>query len=126
MSAFPGREGRQHELCRNSGELGGGLADQALADRLDDAVLHEHILELVHADWRRDGALPRIIVDLGRELLPLLAARRLLPDEQQPRDVLGKIVHARDENGAELSNEQKPPPQTSPMCSARLWTALPS
>ena len=44
--------------------------------------------------------------ELVRELLQLIAARRAVPDSEQPRDVVGLIVRARDEDGRALSDEQ--------------------
>ncbi|MFL5800997.1 MAG: cytochrome P450 [Roseiflexaceae bacterium] len=44
--------------------------------------------------------------ELGSMLLALIADRRRTPEEQQPRDVVGMIVRARDEQGQALSDEQ--------------------
>jgi cytochrome P450 len=44
--------------------------------------------------------------ELDALLLPLIARRRALDAEQQPRDVLAKIIHARDDSGEALSDEQ--------------------
>jgi cytochrome P450 len=44
--------------------------------------------------------------ELGAMLLALIAARRRLPEGEQPRDVVGMIVRARDEQGQALSDEQ--------------------
>jgi cytochrome P450 len=45
-------------------------------------------------------------VDLGRSLYRLIQERRALPDSEQPRDVVGLIVRARDEDGQALSDAQ--------------------
>jgi retinoid hydroxylase len=42
---------------------------------------------------------------IGR-LLAMISARRAAPPEERPRDVLGLIVHARDDQGRPLSDEQ--------------------
>ncbi len=44
--------------------------------------------------------------ELVTMLLVLIAERRVAPPEQQPRDVLGMIVRARDEDGAALTDVQ--------------------
>jgi retinoid hydroxylase len=44
--------------------------------------------------------------ELDDLLLAMIAGRRGIPPEEQPRDVLGMIVHARDEHGATLSDSQ--------------------
>lgn len=44
--------------------------------------------------------------ELTRSLLGLIAERRRRPDNEQPRDVLGTMVRARDEEGHALSDEQ--------------------
>src|SRR5579864_6383750 len=44
--------------------------------------------------------------DLTTMLLTLISARRAMPVDESPQDVLGMIVHARDENGEALSDEQ--------------------
>ncbi len=44
--------------------------------------------------------------ELAQTLISLIHERRAAPRDQQPTDVLGMIVHARDENGDELSDEQ--------------------
>jgi cytochrome P450 len=44
--------------------------------------------------------------ELGAMLLNLIAERRHMPEAQQPRDVVGMIVRARDEQGRALSDEQ--------------------
>ena len=44
--------------------------------------------------------------EMTETLLGLIRLRRAAPRDQQPTDVLGMIVHARDENGDELSDEQ--------------------
>src|SRR5260370_7370083 len=44
--------------------------------------------------------------ELTTVLLELVAERRRIPLDEQPRDVLGLIVHARDEDGESLSDEQ--------------------
>lgn len=45
-------------------------------------------------------------VELGMTLMRMIAERRALPPDQQPRDVVGAIVRARDEQGQALSDEQ--------------------
>ena len=52
------------------------------------------------------GRLKRARQELAGMLLALIRARRNAPAEEQPRDVLGMIVRARDEQGATLSDEQ--------------------
>src|SRR5439155_2600228 len=44
--------------------------------------------------------------ELGAMLLALIAERRNMPEDQQPRDVVGMIVRAKDEQGQALSDEQ--------------------
>ena len=44
--------------------------------------------------------------EMAALLRALIAARRATPAEEQPHDVLGMIVHARDEQGNALSDEQ--------------------
>ena len=44
--------------------------------------------------------------ELGAMLIGLIAERRNLPDGQQPRDVVGMMARARDEEGRALSDEQ--------------------
>ena len=44
--------------------------------------------------------------ELAQTLLRLIAERRALPETEQPRDVVGLIVRARDEDGRALSDEQ--------------------
>jgi cytochrome P450 len=44
--------------------------------------------------------------ELVGKLLTMIHERRNSPVEERPRDVLGMIVHARDENGQPLSDEQ--------------------
>lgn len=44
--------------------------------------------------------------ELYMTLMGLIAERRALPPDQQPRDVVGAIVRARDEQGQALSDEQ--------------------
>jgi retinoid hydroxylase len=44
--------------------------------------------------------------ELVQTLLQLIAERRAAPDAEQPRDVVGLIVRARDENGQALSDAQ--------------------
>ncbi|HEX5690565.1 MAG TPA: cytochrome P450, partial [Roseiflexaceae bacterium] len=44
--------------------------------------------------------------ELGAMLIGLIAERRHLPDGQQPRDVVGMMARARDEEGRALSDEQ--------------------
>jgi cytochrome P450 len=44
--------------------------------------------------------------ELAGILRALIAERRAMPEEQQPHDVVGMIVRARDESGAALSDEQ--------------------
>src|SRR3954454_9895959 len=44
--------------------------------------------------------------DLMGMLIPMIHARREAPPEERPRDVLSMIVHARDDNGYALSDEQ--------------------
>src|SRR5262245_54822096 len=44
--------------------------------------------------------------ELAGMLLALIDKRRKMPEDQQPRDVVGMIVRARDENGAALSDNQ--------------------
>src|ERR1019366_8660211 len=57
---------------RFGGQFRGGLADELLVDRLHDAVLHQHVLEFVHGDRRRDDALAGVVVDLRRQLPVLI------------------------------------------------------
>lgn len=52
--------------------------------------------------WRRD----RILDELHRLVLPLIATRRAILPDEQPHDVLGTIIHARDEDGSALDDEQ--------------------
>ena len=56
--------------------------------------------EMFEERWR--GAQQELIVTLLR----LIEERRALPESEQPHDVVGLIVRARDENGQALSNEQ--------------------
>jgi retinoid hydroxylase len=44
--------------------------------------------------------------DLDELLLDVVAKRRRVPDAEQPRDVLARIVHARDDQDHELTDEQ--------------------
>lgn len=44
--------------------------------------------------------------NLATMLLQLIAQRRAMPEDEEPRDVLGMIVRARDEDGQRLSDEQ--------------------
>jgi cytochrome P450 len=44
--------------------------------------------------------------ELRATLLDLIAHRRALPESEQPRDVVGMIVRARDDDGRALSDEQ--------------------
>jgi cytochrome P450 len=44
--------------------------------------------------------------ELVGRLFAMIAARRAAPPEERPRDVLGLIVHARDDQGRPLSDEQ--------------------
>lgn len=44
--------------------------------------------------------------ELGMTLIKLIQERRALPEDQQPRDLVGMIVRARDENGEALSDAQ--------------------
>ena len=48
----------------------------------------------------------RVEQDLGELLLPVVQARRAVAAEQAAGDVLGMLVHARDEHGEALSDEQ--------------------
>jgi retinoid hydroxylase len=57
-----------------------------------------------YEDWLEDATRARS--ELTEMLLRLIAERRATPPEQAPRDVLGLIVHARDENGQSLTDEQ--------------------
>ncbi|MDQ5852250.1 MAG: cytochrome P450, partial [Chloroflexota bacterium] len=86
----------------------GGLPTGAMLHRLR-ALFHE----LFHGyDRRRESANAfqqrrgRARQELDALLLPLIAARRQSPPEAQPRDVLGVLAHARDEQGELLTDEQ--------------------
>lgn len=104
------------DVYRESREITFDVAAAALAgfhtgaevDRLRDlfyVLLHgfeqgqetweEFIQRMLHA---RD--------ELAAMLLALITARRAMPVDESPQDVLGMIVHARDENGEALSDEQ--------------------
>ena len=48
----------------------------------------------------------QVLTELRSTLLSLIAQRRALPDDNQPNDVVGMIVRARDEDGNALSDEQ--------------------
>lgn len=86
-----------------------GMDTGAAVDRLRELfylLLHGFDLEPGQS-W--DQAMQRIMRahdELTAMLLTLIAARRAAPAEEQPRDVLGLIVHARDEQGRALSDEQ--------------------
>ncbi len=61
----------------------------------------------VDASWEDFfGRAMRAREELAMLLLALIAERRSLPDAEQPRDVVGMIVRARDEEGRALSDQQ--------------------
>lgn len=76
----------------------------------------DRLRELFYTLLRFDGRLEtweqyekRLIsaqYELYTRLKRLITERRALPDHEQPRDVVGMIVRARDENGVALSDEQ--------------------
>ena len=53
-----------------------------------------------------EARMERVERDLGELLLPLVQARRAVAAERAAGDVLGMLVHARDEHGEALSDEQ--------------------
>ncbi len=84
-----------------------GFARGAELDRL-----RELFYTLIHGwdtDDSWDAALERADrtrQELGGRLLAIIAARRRIPAADQPRDVLGTIIHAQDAAGVELSDLQ--------------------
>jgi cytochrome P450 len=75
--------------------------------------LRERFYTLLHGfddsagDWEEFmQRVQRTRAELGALLLNLIAERRRMPEQQQPRDVVGMIVRARDEQGQALSDEQ--------------------
>jgi cytochrome P450 len=53
--------------------------------------------------WQRRT---QLLAELDQTLLATIAARRLIPDSEQPRDVLARIVHATVDGDRQLSDEQ--------------------
>jgi cytochrome P450 len=104
------------DLYEESREITFDVAAAALAGFRTGAEvdrLRELFYILIHGfdgateDW--DTFLARALQareDLTRMLLALIAERRATNTSAQPRDVLDLIVHARDETGAALSDEQ--------------------
>lgn len=60
--------------------------------------------EMSWAEWVAERI--RVLEELNALLLPVIAARRKLGASEQPRDVLSKIVQARDESDLALTDEQ--------------------
>jgi retinoid hydroxylase len=66
-----------------------------------------HGFDAGYATWEAYfEATARARQELGGILLGLIAERRRMPADEKPRDVLGMIVRARDEDGAALTDEQ--------------------
>jgi retinoid hydroxylase len=85
-----------------------GLETGADADRLRElfnSLLHGFDSDVETFDHFLQEK-QRMSSELDSLLQPLIAARRSVSDTDQPRDVLAKIIHARDESGDELSDDQ--------------------
>lgn len=85
-----------------------GLERSQKAEQLQK-LFYTLIGELVSSLQNYDEHLPKALRardELSELLLELIAERRGMPVDQQPRDVLGLILHARDEDGETLSDEQ--------------------
>jgi cytochrome P450 len=85
-----------------------GLKTGSEVDRLRElfyGLLHgfDDTIETWEQFWQRRLA---ILNELDRTLLRMISARRVLASDEQPRDVLAKIVQARDERGEMLSDAQ--------------------
>jgi cytochrome P450 len=85
-----------------------GLQHGSEVERLQK-LFYTLIAEGVSTPQSYDEHLPKALQardELTRMLLELIAERRRTPVDEPPRDVLGLIVHARDEDGETLSDEQ--------------------
>lgn len=85
-----------------------GLESSQKAERLQK-LFYTLIGELTASLQNYDEHLPKALGardELSALLLDLIMERRCTPIDEQPRDVLGLIVHARDEDGNALSDEQ--------------------
>lgn len=103
------------DLYRESREITFDVAAAALAgfrtgaevDRLRElfyVLLHaDEVVETEEEYWMR--ALQARAELIGM-LVPMIQARRRMPPSDHPNDVVEMIVHARDENGEALSDEQ--------------------
>jgi cytochrome P450 len=84
-----------------------GLRTGAPADRLRElfyGLLHG--FDASEGSWEDyEKRQAQMVADLNGLLLPIIAARRAVANEQ-PRDVLGMIVQARDDDGQPLGDEQ--------------------
>ncbi|HLZ10912.1 MAG TPA: cytochrome P450 [Chloroflexota bacterium] len=77
-------------------------------DRLREifyALLHgfDDSVETWDQFWQRRT---QLLAELDQTLLATIAARRLVPDSEQPRDVLARIVHATADGDQKVSDEQ--------------------
>jgi cytochrome P450 len=103
------------DVYREAREITFDVAAEALAGFRTGAEvdrLRELFYTLLHADevveteeeyWQRALKAREELIGM---LLPMIWARRQMPPSDHPNDVLELIVHARDENGAALSDEQ--------------------
>ena len=103
------------DLYRESREITFDVAAEALAgfrtgaevDRLRELfyiLLHaDEVVETEEEYWQRALKAREELIGM---LVPMIAARRQMPPSDHPNDVVEMIVHARDENGAALSDEQ--------------------
>lgn len=103
------------DLYRESREITFDVAAAALAGFRTGAEvdrLRELFYTLLHADevveteaeyWQRALKAREELIGM---LVPMIWARRQMPPSDHPNDVVEMIVHARDENGDALSDEQ--------------------
>ncbi len=103
------------DLYRESREITFDVAAEALAgfrtgaevDRLRELfyiLLHaDEVVETEEEYWMRALSAREELIGM---LVPMIQARRRMPPSDHPNDVVEMIVHARDENGAALSDEQ--------------------
>jgi cytochrome P450 len=105
------------DLYEEARAIAFGVAAEALVGFRSGAAvvqLRELFYALLHPDYdpdkethaQFDARMERVERDLGDLLLPMVQARRAAAAEQAAGDVLGMMVHARDENGAALTDEQ--------------------
>jgi cytochrome P450 len=86
-----------------------GFTTGAEVDRLRDlfyALLHPNYDPQTESELQFEARMAQVEAELAELLLPMVQTRRAAAANQAASDVLGMMVHARDEHGAALSDAQ--------------------